>query len=262
MRLNRFLAQAGLGSRRGVEELIVQGRVRVNGRVVEDLATQVLPEDVVKVGNRVVRPQQIIHAILNKPPGYVVSADDEQGRRTIYDLLPDTWPRVFHVGRLDKESEGLLIVTNDGDLSLTLTHPRYQVEKEYEVKIDQPLAPEHRAKLLRGFMIPGGRAKMEEVHHLSPTHLRVVLRQGLKREIRLMLYELGYEVEQLRRTRIGALWLGGLRPGEWRMLTRMEVTALRSSDREWARSGGDATPAARPRRSAASRPSKASSAED
>src|SRR5579863_7417389 len=110
MRLNRYLASAGLGSRRSVEELIRSGRVRVNGHLIEDLATQVGPEDVVKVGNRIVRVQAPIHAVLNKPKGYVVTADDERDRRTIYELLPPNWPRVFHVGRLDRDSEGLLIV--------------------------------------------------------------------------------------------------------------------------------------------------------
>ena len=229
MRLNRFLASAGLGSRRSVEALIEEGRVRVNGHVVTDLATKVAPEDSVKVGNRVVRPQQQIHAILNKPRGYVCTADDERQRRTIFDLLPNTWPRVFHVGRLDMESEGLLLVTNDGDLSLALTHPRYHVEKEYEVAIDKPFDPAHREKLLRGFHIEGGRAKVEHVALVGPQMLRLILRQGIKRQIRLMFYELGYEVTYLRRIRIGPIKLGGMQPREWRLLTPKEVQALKSA---------------------------------
>lgn len=229
MRLNRFLAAAGLGSRRGVEALVREGKVRINGHLVSDLATQVALDDVVKVGNRVVREQTSIHAILFKPRGYVVTADDEKDRRTIYELLPAHWPRVFHVGRLDMESEGLLIVTNDGDLGLALTHPRYKVEKEYEVWIDKPLAPAHREKLLRGFHIIGGRAKMEAVDEMKSRRLRVILRQGIKRQIRLMLYELGYEVEQLRRVRIATVTLGDLHPGEWRALTSAELASLRAA---------------------------------
>ena len=133
MRLNRFLAAAGLGSRRGVETLIRDGQVRINGRVIEDLSTQVAPDDVVKVGTRVVGKEPPLYAVLNKPPGYVVTASDERDRRTVFDLVPAEWPRSFHVGRLDKESEGLVILTNDGDLGLAVTHPRYKVEKEYEV---------------------------------------------------------------------------------------------------------------------------------
>ncbi len=227
MRLNRFLAGAGLGSRRNVEEIIKEGRVRINGQVVTELATQVGPEDTVKVGNRVVHTQHTVHAVMNKPRGVVCSADDESGRRTIYEFLPEEWPRVFHVGRLDKESEGLLIVTNDGDLSLSLTHPRFKVEKEYEVTLDKAFDPAHAAKLLRGFHIIGGRAKMEEVEQEGPNRIRVVLTQGIKRQIRLMLYERGYEVERLVRVRIGPIVLTKFPPGTWRMLSKQEVAELK-----------------------------------
>ena len=228
MRLNRFLASAGLGSRRGVEELITTGQVRVNGRVVTDLATQVGPEDAVKVGSRLLRTEQKITVLLNKPRGYVCTARDELDRKTIFDLLPANWPRLHHVGRLDKDSEGLLLVTNDGDLSLALTHPRYKIEKEYEVLLDKPFDPKDRAKLLRGFHIMGGRAKTEKVEILNPTHLRLTLTQGIKRQIRLMLYELGYEVERLARVRLGSLEIGEMHPGEWRLLTSKEITTLKA----------------------------------
>ena len=240
MRLNRFLASAGLGSRRGVEALITAGEVRVNGHVITDLATQVSPEDSVKVGARVVRVQTSLTAVLAKPRGFVCTADDECQRRTIFELLPSTWPRVHHVGRLDMDSEGLLIVTNDGDLSLALTHPRYKIDKEYEVIIDKPFDQKDREKLLRGFHIMGGRAKAERVEILGPKHLRLTLNQGIKRQIRLMLYELGYEVERLVRTRIGSLKIATMRPGEWRILTGTEIAALKGE-------GAPAKPAARPR---------------
>lgn len=229
MRLNRFLASAGIGSRRGVEQLITEGRVRINGRVVTDLATTVEPSDSVKIGSRLIRAERSLHAVLMKPQGYVCSADDERNRRTIFELLPRHWPRVFHVGRLDLESEGLLIVTNDGELSLALTHPRHKVEKEYEVALDRPFDPQHREKLLRGFHIIGGRGKFERLEILGPKHLRLVLLQGLKRQIRLMFYELGYEVMRLVRVRIGPIRIGEMRPGEWRLLTASEVAALKRS---------------------------------
>lgn len=227
MRLNRFLASAGLGSRRGVEALITSGEVRINGRVVTDLATKVAPGDAVKVGNRLLHSEQALTAVLNKPRGVVCTASDEHDRRTIFDLLPQNWPRVHHVGRLDKDSEGLLIVTNDGDLSLALTHPRYKVEKEYEVLLDKPFDPKDRQRLLRGFHIIGGRAKCERVEQLGERHLRLTLAQGIKRQIRLMLYELGYEVERLVRTRLGPLRIGEMRPGEWRLLTGKEIATLK-----------------------------------
>src|SRR4029079_5934063 len=129
---------------RSVEEIIKTGRVKINGRPVTDLATQVGPEDSGKVDNRAVHTEKTLHAGPNKPRGFLCTAADEFERRTIFDLLPEGWPRVFHVGRLDKESEGLLIVTNDGDLSMALTHPSHQIDKEYEVGIDKPFDSAHR----------------------------------------------------------------------------------------------------------------------
>jgi 23S rRNA pseudouridine2605 synthase len=228
MRLNRYLASAGLGSRRSVEALVLEGKVRINGQVVEDLSTRVGPQDVVKVGSRVIAPQETIHALLFKPKGFVCTASDERQRRTIFDLLPTDWPRVYHVGRLDMESEGLLLVTNDGDLALALTHPRFKLEKEYEVTLDKPFDPAHTAKLLRGFHIEGGRARMESVQIVAPEKLRVILTQGIKRQIRLMLYDCGYEVETLRRTRIGTLRIEKLRPGMWRMLSPKDLSDLKA----------------------------------
>jgi 23S rRNA pseudouridine2605 synthase len=228
IRINRYLAAAGLGSRRSVESLIEEGRVKINGRPVEGLGTLVAPGDVVKVGSKTVSPQEIVHAVLFKPKGVLCTAEDERDRPTIFDLLPDDWPRVYHVGRLDKESEGLLIVTNDGELSLALTHPRFKVEKEYEVTLDKPFDPAHAAKLLKGFHIEGGRAKMDEITQISPIKIRVILSQGIKRQIRLMLYDCGYEVENLRRTRIATVRILKLRPGMWRMLSSKEISDLKA----------------------------------
>jgi 23S rRNA pseudouridine2605 synthase len=228
IRINRYLAAAGLGSRRSVESLIEEGRVKINGRPVEGLGTLVAPGDVVKVGSKIVSPQEIVHAVLFKPKGVLCTAEDERDRPTIFALLPDDWPRVYHVGRLDKESEGLLIVTNDGELSLALTHPRFKIEKEYEVTLDKPFDPAHAAKLLRGFHIKGGRAKMDEITQISPIKIRVILSQGIKRQIRLMLYDCGYEVENLRRTRIATVRILKLRPGMWRMLSSKEISDLKA----------------------------------
>ena len=231
MRLNRFLAAAGLGSRRGVEELITLGSVRVNGQVVTNLATQVGPTDSVKVGNRLIRTEAPIYAVLHKPPGYFCTADDELGRKTIFELLPANWPRVHHVGRLDKETEGLIFVTNDGDLTQLLAHPSHAVEKEYDVLLDKPLDPADREKLLHGFHIEHGFAKCESVEIIKADRIRLILLQGLKRQIRLMLYKLGYEVERLFRIRIGSVPIAGLARGEWRFLSQKEVASLRESKR-------------------------------
>lgn len=226
MRLNRYLASAGLGSRRGCESLIREGRVIVNGKICTDLATQVAPGDFVKADGRTVKAQESFHILLHKPRGYLCTARDERDRRTIFDLLPKNWPRLFHVGRLDKDSEGLLLLTNDGDLSLLLTHPRHQIDKEYEVFLNRPLAPDDRARLIKGLLIEGKKAKAERVEKITAARWRVILRQGIKRQIRIMFDSLGYDVKQLVRVRIGPLTIDGLRAGEWRPLTEREVKLL------------------------------------
>lgn len=228
MRLNKFLAAAGLGSRRNVEELITSGMVRINGQVIMNLATQVLETDAVKVGSKLLKVERLIHAVLNKPRGYLCTANDPEERKTIFALLPRDWPRVHYVGRLDKDSEGLLLVTNDGDLTNILTHPRHEVEKEYEVWLDKPFdIAAHRERMLRGFRIEPGFAKCEAIDSVRRERVRVVLRQGLKRQLRLMFYHMGYEVERLVRVRIGPVLTGEVAPGNWRLLSQSEVTALR-----------------------------------
>jgi 23S rRNA pseudouridine2605 synthase len=226
MRLNRFLAAAGLGSRRSCEELILAGQITINGAMCTTLATQVEPSDVVKAGNRVLHTAAPATLLLHKPAGFVCTASDEEGRRTVFDLLPPNFPRLFHVGRLDKESEGLLILTNDGDLSLKLTHPRYKVEKEYEVTLDRPFDFALADRLLHGMRLVEGWASAESVHRISTNKLKVVLRQGMKRQIRLMFYELGYEVDRLVRTRIGPIRIDALPLAHWRVLTQREIEAL------------------------------------
>ena len=229
MRLNRFLAASGLGSRRSCEDLILAGRVTINGQICQNLATEVSEEDFVKVGSKRVLPEKHFYILLHKPRGYLCTASDTHERRTVFDLLPGNWPRLFHVGRLDRDSEGLLILTNDGELGLRLTHPRYKIEKEYEVLLNRPFdAAADTPRLLRGVTIEHGRARADVVRQLSPNLLRIVLRQGLKRQIRLMLYKVGYEVKRLIRMRIGPLRLKELRTGEWRILTPAEVKALQT----------------------------------
>jgi len=229
MRLNRFLAASGLGSRRSCEELILGGTVTINGQICQNLAREVTGEDFVKVGSRRVVPEKPLYILLNKPRGYLCTVIDTHDRRTIFDLLPGSWPRLFHVGRLDRDSEGLIILTNDGDLALHLTHPRYKIDKEYEVLLDRPYeAAKDTPKLLRGVSTEHGRARADGVRQMSPVIIRLVLRQGLKRQIRLMLYKVGYEVKRLIRIRIGPLRLTDLKAGEWRTLTEAEVKALRA----------------------------------
>lgn len=265
MRLNRFLAAAGLGSRRACDELIRASDVVLNGTKVEKLATNVEPGDDVRVRGRRVQQSQLFYVLLNKPRGFVVTRSDERGRRTIYDLLPPEFANLSHVGRLDKESEGLLILTNDGKLSQRLTHPSHEIEKEYEVTLDRAYDPVHTPKLIKGIFIEGGRGRFERVHMLAAKVIRVILRQGIKRQIRLMMYDLGYEVERLARTRIGAVKDTRLFSGGHRQLTARELESLVSA-KPAPRKKSDASasstpkptpkPRARPKRARPLRPTK------
>lgn len=226
MRLNRFLAAGGVGSRRHCDELIALGQVTINGRVCTDFSYQPAATDHVKVGGKIVRAERQLHIVLHKPAGFVSTRTDPNVRDTIFDLLPPKMPRLFYVGRLDAQSEGLLVLTNDGDLAQRLTHPRYKVEKEYEVTLDRVWDAELAAKLLRGVMLDGQRAKLDTVYSARPMQVRVVLRQGINRQIRRMFYGIGYEVKRLVRIRIGALRLGDLPRGHWRPLTKAELKSL------------------------------------
>ena len=227
MRLNRFLAAAGLGSRRHCDELVAAGRVTINGHACKNFGTQVEPTDHVKVGNRLVRPTESLTIMLHKPAGFVATRRDPHATDTIYHLLPSKFSRLFNVGRLDAQSEGLLLLTSDGDLAQRLTHPRYKVEKEYEVTLDKLWEPKLAEKLREGIFLEGKRARLTRVQQFGPTRLRVVLEQGMNRQIRRMFYEIGYEVKRLLRIRLGQLRLGDLPRGAWRPLTKSELTALR-----------------------------------
>jgi 23S rRNA pseudouridine2605 synthase len=226
MRLNRYLALCGLGSRRACEEIILRGGVRLNGRPVRELATTVQPGDTVFARGREVRPARSRYALLHKPPGVLSSRQSQGGKETVYDRLPDEMASLPHVGRLDAESEGLLLFTNDGELAQALTHPSRHVEKEYEVILDRPVDPEKTARLLKGVYLEEGRAKAAHVQIDGANKLRVVLTQGMNRQIRRMFAALGYKVKRLIRTRLGPLRLGRLPRGAWRELTAREVESL------------------------------------
>lgn len=229
MRLNRFLAAAGLGSRRSCEELILKGSVTLNGSVRRDLSTRVLPGDDVRVSGRKVHAFAPRTLLLNKPAGYVSTRSDRHAERTIFDLLPSDLGHLFHVGRLDKESEGLLLLTNDGALSQELLHPSRGVDKEYEVVLDKTFTARDAAALKKGTWIEGSVARVESVRQLGPNKIVVVLHQGLKRQIRIMLGQLGFRVQRLVRIRLGPLTLRGVKPGSFRELRAEDLAALRKA---------------------------------
>ena len=233
-RLQKYLARTGVASRRASEELIAQGRVAVNGRVVTRLGTAVDPDaDRVDVDGRPVRPPRAhTHVLLYKPRGVVSTASDPEGRRTVVELVPAA-ARLFPVGRLDYDSEGLILLTDDGDLTVTLTHPRHEVEKEYYALVDRPLSDADLERLRAGVVLDGRSTAPAIVERSRPGQggywLRVVLREGRNRQVRRMIEAVGGNVMRLVRTRIGPLRLDDLEPGEWRELTTDEVRQLREA---------------------------------
>ena len=226
MRLNRFLAAAGLGSRRHCDELIATGRVIINGKVCTNFSAQPGARDHVKVDGRLVRAAPALTVMLHKPAGFVSTRKDEHARGTVFDLLPQKFSRLFNIGRLDAQTEGLLLLTNDGDLAQALTHPRYETDKEYEVTLDQPWDPALAAKLLQGIFLDGQRARIARLHSISATRLRVVLQQGINRQIRRMFETVGYHVKHLLHVRVGNLRLADRPRGHWRVLTKRELASL------------------------------------
>jgi 23S rRNA pseudouridine2605 synthase len=226
MRLNRFLSSCGLGSRRGCEQIILDGRVKINGTVCTTLATQVEEGDAVTVDGKPVRSQGSLVIALHKPKGFVCTREDERNRRTIYDLLPEKMHQLHHVGRLDMDSSGLLLLTNQGELSQQLLHPSKGVEKEYEVTLETPFDPSKLERLMHGFHTEDGLARAERAWMLGDYKLGMVLKQGFKRQIRNMLYFLGYEVKKLVRVRIGNLTMKGLPEGAWKELSEEDVERL------------------------------------
>lgn len=225
MRLQAFLARAGVASRRKAEALIRQGRVRVNGKVAV-LGQKVGPGDLVEVdGKRVELPQERVVLALHKPKGYTTTRHDPHARRTVFDLLPKI-PGLHPVGRLDRDSEGLLLFTNDGALTFRLTHPRHGVRKVYRVWTEGGTLPEAVCqRLLKGVELEDGPAKALACRP-APGGAILTLGEGRKREVRRMLQRVGYPVRRLLRLQVGPIRLGDLPPGKWRRLSEREVQAL------------------------------------
>jgi 23S rRNA pseudouridine2605 synthase len=211
--------------------LIAAGRVMINGKVCTDFSMQPAVRDHVKVDGRLLRLDPPLTIMLHKPAGFVSTRKDAHTRDTIFDLLPQKFSKLFNVGRLDTQTEGLLILTNDGELAQQLTHPRYKIDKEYDVTLDRQWDRALVPKLCKGILLDGKRARVERFQPVTPTCLRVVLQQGIKRQIRRMFASLGYKVKRLLRTRIGNLRLDNLPRGHWRALTKRELEMLRNSTR-------------------------------
>ena len=232
-RLQKFLARAGVASRRECEVLISAGRVQVNGRVVTVLGTRVRPDrDRVQVDGQAVRTEGAVTIMLHKPAGYITSLSDPQGRPVVMSLLPQGGPRLFPVGRLDWDTEGLLLLTNDGELANLLTHPRHRVRKVYHAKVKGRMSPEDLGRLLHGVMCDGERLVAASAEVMHPTRentwVAITIEQGRYRQIRRMCEAIGHPVLKLTRVALGPLSLGSLPRGEWRPLTPGELGGLQA----------------------------------
>jgi pseudouridine synthase len=229
-RLQKILSQAGVASRRASEQLMRDGRVSVNGRTITELGTKAEATDDIRVdGRRIKGAERHRYILLNKPRGYVTTRSDPQRRPTVIDLLAGVREYVYPVGRLDFESEGLLLLTNDGDLAARLTHPRHEVPRVYEAHVlGEP--DEHDLQRLRGgLLVDGRRTQPAEVRVVGPGVLTITVREGRNRQVRKMCEGIGHPVDRLRRIAIGPLRDARLKPGAWRELTPEELRRLRAA---------------------------------
>lgn len=224
IRLAKFLAEAGVASRRKAEEIIKQGRVTIAGKVVKDVATTVSDTSSnIKVDNKSLNKEKKVYYLLNKPVGYVCSVRDPHNKQTVVSLVPKS-PKVVPVGRLDKNSQGLLLLTNDGELAYELTHPKFEVKKVYQVTVNKELSKDIVNILVKqGVKLEEGLAKADKVKIVGPKELEIVIHQGWKRQIRRMLTKAGYSTVKLVRVAEGKLKLGNLEAGKYKILSKSDI---------------------------------------
>ena len=235
MRLNRFLAQSGLCSRREADDFITAGLVTVNGQIVTQLGTKVLPTDEVKFNDSRVEGEKKVYLVLNKPKGYVTSLDDPHADKTVMELVKDACTeRIYPVGRLDKNSVGLLLFTNDGDLTRQLTHPSFQKKKIYQVSLDKPLTKADMEQIAQGITLEDGEIYADEIAYVKEdkTEVGIEIHSGRNRIVRRIFEHLGYAVKKLDRVYYAGLSKKNLKRGQWRFLTREEVQRLKSGQYE------------------------------
>jgi len=232
MRLNKYIASSGVCSRRKADELIEQGVVSVNGKKVTELGFQVKEKDKVFINSGLVRPKKLEYYRFYKPSGFITSADDEKDRKIIYDLLPPTMHKLKPVGRLDKDSSGLIILTNDGDLINELTHPSIKVPKVYIVSVNGKAHLHHLEKMAQGIEIEEGKIAYADTSIVESdnkrTVMQVTLYQGLNRQIRKMFEKLGFEVTSLKRIQHATIELEGLKKGQFKPLKPQQVKELKN----------------------------------
>ncbi|MFC1600357.1 pseudouridine synthase [Patescibacteria group bacterium] len=220
MRIQRFIALNSAYSRRTAEKLIDEGSVKLNGKIVTEQGVKVEPGDSVKVNNKLIQAaKETVTIMLNKPAGYVTTKKDELDRKTVMDLIP--YKDLVPVGRLDKDTEGLLLFTNDGDLAYNLTHPKFEHEKEYEVRLRDPLSIEDKEKLEQGVRFDGRRTAPSRITKLKGKECNITIHEGRKRQIRRMFEVVGNKVIYLKRIRIGKVKLGNLQKGNFKIINNV-----------------------------------------
>ena len=233
MRLNKYLSKCGIASRRGADRMIQRGRISINGKKLTDLGVLIdeNKDEVYVDGRLVTLPPEPVYVILNKPVDYVTSLKDEYGRKTVAELVKNVGQRIYPVGRLDLDSEGVLLLTDDGELAFRLTHPKYQIKKIYNVVVKGEFPPELVARFEEGVVLEDGfvataKGKLSSCQRKSST-LVLELTEGRKREVRRMCRMLGFPVLQLKRTKFSGLSCEGMKTGSWRFLNRKEIEKLK-----------------------------------
>lgn len=226
IRLQKFLASSGVASRRKSEELIIQGKIKVNGIVANNLGVKVNPNtDKVEYNKKLIVMSKKLYMVINKPKDYITSRVDPRGRKTVYDLLPEEYKHLHPVGRLDRNTTGLLLLTNDGELTQAISHPKYKIAKKYVLVINKGLKSEDAEKIAEGLMLDGRKTLPATLFFLDKScqHIEITIKEGRNRQIRKMFAMLGYDVEKLKRTSIGFLRLGNLKLSEYRLLSPSEI---------------------------------------
>ncbi|WP_324825435.1 pseudouridine synthase [Sinanaerobacter sp. ZZT-01] len=233
MRLNKYIAQSGIASRRKADELTIAGNVKINGTVMRKPGYDVVEGDIVEVSGRKIEPvKKLIYLMLNKPKGFVTTVSDEDGRATVLDLLTDVSERIFPIGRLDYNTSGLLLLTNDGDLAYRLTHPKHKIYKTYRARVNGIISDARLAQLRNGVDIGGfvtSQAKVKVLKGTAHTSLvEIQIYEGKNRQVRKMFASVGNKVIDLERVAMGELYLGRLKEGHYRKLTQEEINYLKN----------------------------------
>ncbi|MFV0531988.1 MAG: pseudouridine synthase [Flavobacteriales bacterium] len=231
IRLNKYIARAGLASRREADELIKTGVVEINGKIIQEMGYKVQPTDVVRFDGKEIKAEKKVYVLLNKPKGFITTTKDEKGRKTVMELVSNASPyRIYPVGRLDRPTTGVLLLTNDGDMAKKLTHPKHNIKKIYHVTLNKNLSGSDLYKIIEGIELEEGTAMVDKISYIEgkkKNEIGMEIHIGWNRVIRRIFSEIGYEVIQLDRVYFAGLTKKGVKRGNWKILTEQEVNYLR-----------------------------------